>query len=224
MLTIIKFLSKFFDNNSINKRLDKSLDKNPNNIIFNFSKKEFNSLKIHKTWGAKEKTIYSLGKNSMGNYLKAISNNSGSSIGKNIKIDVNKTPFINFSWKIEKQLNGLDERSEDGHDFAARLLIIKKTGFTRLSNKVISYVYSSNQNLEEIWESPFTKNSINLVVSTTRKDFNKWVTVKRNVKQDFKKIHNLDIDELDGIMIMVDTNNSGREAKSYYQNIYFSKR
>lgn len=218
MLTIFKFINGLLKNNSI----DESLDKNLNNIVFNFSKTEFSNLKIHKSWGASRKTKYSLGWNYRGNYLKAESKNAGSGLGKKVKIDINKTPFINFSWKIEKDLHGLDEKHKKGHDFAARLFVIKKTGLTPLSNRAINYVYSSNSNIGEFWSSPFTKSSINFVVSTTKEIKNEWVTVKRNVKEDFKKIHHLDIDSLEGVVIMVDTNDSGREAVSYYQNVYFS--
>ena len=51
---------------------------------------------------------------------------------------------------------------------------------------------------------------------------NEWVTVKANVKEDFKKFHNLDVNELDGIAIMSDTDNSKQKSITYYQNIYFS--
>jgi len=51
---------------------------------------------------------------------------------------------------------------------------------------------------------------------------NEWVTVKANVKDHFKKLHDLDVDELNGIVIMTDTDNSKLKAISYYQNIYFS--
>ena len=46
--------------------------------------------------------------------------------------------------------------------------------------------------------------------------------VKSNVKEDFKKFHNLDVNELDGLAIMSDTDNSKMRAIAYYQNIYFS--
>ena len=35
-----------------------------------------------------------------------------------------------------------------------------------------------------------------------------WITVKANVKEDFKRLHDLDVDELDGLAIMSDTDNS----------------
>ena len=41
-------------------------------------------------------------------------------------------------------------------------------------------------------------------------------------EEDFKKYHNLDVNELDGIAIMSDTDNSKQKSITYYQNIYFS--
>ena len=43
-----------------------------------------------------------------------------------------------------------------------------------------------------------------------------------SVVQDFKKLHDLDVSELNGIAIMTDTDNSKQKAVAYYQNIYFS--
>ena len=50
------------------------------------------------------------------------------------------------------------------------------------------------------------------------------MTVKANVKEHFKKFHDLDVRELTGVAIMTDTDNSKLEAISYYQNIYFSEK
>ena len=137
-------------------------------------------------------------------------------------IDLNKTPFINITWKVEKDLKGINERSKKGHDYAARVFVIKKTGKTALSNRAINYVFSSNEKVDEYWQSPFTKKSIDYVLSTTLENTNEWVTVKSNVKEDFKKLHKLDVQELDGLALMTDTDNSKIKAISYYQNIYFS--
>ncbi|MBD1172948.1 DUF3047 domain-containing protein, partial [Pelagibacterales bacterium SAG-MED05] len=63
---------------------------------------------------------------------------------------------------------------------------------------------------------------IDNVLATTQKNLNEWVTVKANVKGDFKRFHNLDVDQLDGLAIMSDTDNSKMKAITYYQNIYFS--
>ena len=190
--------------------------------VFEFTEAELVDLQVRKVRGADNKTEYSVGSNDNGNYLKAVADNAASGLGKEVKIDLNKTPFINITWKIEKDLSGILENTKKGHDFAARVFVIKKTGATPLSNRAINYVFSSNSDVGFNSPSPYTKKSIDNVLATTKENFNEWVTVKANVKMDFKKFHNLDVNELDGLAIMSDTDNSKMKSISYYQNIYFS--
>ena len=190
--------------------------------IFEFTKKELSALEIRKVRGADNNTSYSVGSNENGNFLKAIANNAASGLGKEIKIDLNKTPFINITWKVEKDLKGIKENTKKGHDYAARVFAIKKTGATPLSNRAINYVFSSNSDVGENRPSPYTKKSIDNVLASTKDNLNEWVTVKANVKEDFKKFHDLDVNELDGLAIMADTDNSKMKSISYFQNIFFS--
>ena len=191
--------------------------------VFEFTDSELSKLDVRKIRGAKNKTIYSVGSNENGNFLKAIADNAASGLGKEINIDLNKTPFVNITWKIEKDLQGIKENTKKGHDFAARVFVIKKTGATPLSNRAINYVFSSNSKVGLNSPSPYTKKSIDNVLATTIENLNKWVTVKANVKEDFKRFHNLNVNQLDGLAIMVDTDNSKMKAISYFQNIYFSE-
>ena len=190
--------------------------------VFDFTETELSKLEVRKVRGADSKTTYTIGTNENGNFLKSVAGNAASGLGKEIKIDLNKTPFINITWKVEKDLSGIKEDTKKGHDFAARVFVIKKTGATPLSNRAINYVFSSNNEIGSNWPSPYTKKSIDNVLSTTKNNLNEWVTVKVNVKEDFKKFHNLDVNELDGLAIMSDTDNSKMKSIAYFQNIYFS--
>ena len=197
---------------------------NANEIkVFNFTEKELSQLDIRKVRGADNNTVYTVGSNENGNFLKAVADNAASGLGKEIKIDLNKTPYINITWKIEKDLPGIKENTKKGHDFAARVFAVKKTGATPLSNRAINYVFSSNNEIGFNSPSPYTKKSIDNVLASTKKNINEWVTVKANVKEDFKKFHGLNVSELDGLAIMSDTDNSKMKAIAYYQNIYFSE-
>ena len=187
--------------------------------VFEFTNEEFGQLKKRKVKG---ETTWTLGSNESGNFIKAEAKGVGSGLGKEVLIDLNKTPFINISWKIEKDLSGINENSKKGHDFAARVFVVKKTGSTALSNRAVNYVFSSNNEIGKYWRSPYTKKSIDYVLSTTKQNLNEWVTVKANVKEHFKLLHDLDVNELNGVAIMTDTDNSKLKAISYYQNIYFS--
>ena len=200
--------------------LNSALAENIN--IFKFTEQELSELDVRKVRGADNKTVYSVGSNENGNFLKAVADNAASGLGKEIKINLKKTPFINITWKIEKDLQGINENSKKGHDFAARVFAVKKTGATPLSNRAINYVFSSNSAVGQSWPSPYTKKSIDNVLATTKDNLNEWVTVKANVKKDFKKFHDLDVNELDGLAIMADTDNSKMKSISYFQNIYFS--
>jgi hypothetical protein len=190
--------------------------------VFNFTEQELSELEIRKVRGADNKTIYTVGSNENGNFLKAIADNAASGLGKEVRIDLNKTPFINITWKIEKDLPGIKENTKKGHDFAARVFAVKKTGATPLSNRAINYVFSSNNKIGFNSPSPYTKKSIDNVLSSTQNNLNEWITVKANVKEDFKKFNDLDVNTLDGLAIMSDTDNSKMKAVAYYQNIYFS--
>ena len=190
--------------------------------IFEFTEKELSELQVRKVRGADNKTIYTVGSNEKGNFYKAVADNAASGLGKEVKIDLNKTPFINITWKIEKDLPGIKENTKKGHDFAARVFAVKKTGATPLSNRAINYVFSSNNQIGFNSPSPYTKKSIDNVLATTQENLNEWVTVKANVKEDFMRFHDLDVNELDGLAIMSDTDNSKKKSIAYYQNIYFS--
>ena len=190
--------------------------------VFEFTESELSQLQVRKVRGADKKTVYSIGANDNGNYLKSVADNAASGLGKEVKIDLNKTPFINITWKIEQDLKGIKENTKKGHDFAARVFAVKKTGATPLSNRAINYVFSSNNDVGLNWPSPYTKKSVDNILSSTKNSLGEWVTVKSNVKEDFKKFHDLDVNELDGLAIMSDTDNSKMKSIAYYQNIYFS--
>ena len=63
--------------------------------VFDFTKSEFETLKVKKVRGADAKTKYSLDKNEYGNFIRSESENAASGLGKEIKINLSKTPFLN---------------------------------------------------------------------------------------------------------------------------------
>ena len=209
---IILFFLSLFSNNVNAEKVN----------VFDFTAEEFKTLKVGKKY--KGETTWTLGFNENGNFIKAEAEGKGSGLGKEVLIDLLKTPFINITWKVEKDLSGIVENSKKGHDYAARLFVIKKTGSTALSNRAINYVFSSNNEVGKSWPSPYTKKSIDYVLSSTKNNLDTWVTVKANVKDDFMKLHGIEVSDISGVAIMTDTDNSKLKAISYYQSIYFSSK
>ena len=113
--------------------------------VFDFTEEELKSLEVRKVRGADAKTKYSLGSDENGNFLKAEANNAASGLGKGVKINLNITPILNITWKVEKDLKGINERSKKGHDYAARVFVIKKTGaVTDYSNRPLYLLRGKN--------------------------------------------------------------------------------
>jgi len=50
----------------------------------------------------------------------------------------------------------------------------------------------------------------------------KWLTYKRNIKEDYKNLFGDDVRYVDAVAIMTDTDNAHGKAKAYYGEIYFS--
>ena len=188
--------------------------------IFNFNDNDLTKFKSH---SIKKKTNYSIIKENGESYLKAEAEGQASGLGREIKVDLNKTPFLNITWKVEQGIPGIKENSKKGHDFAARVSVIKETGSLPWQKKAMNYVFSSNEKTNSHWMGPYRKQIIDYVASSlVDSKENSWVTVKLNVKEHFKKFLDLDLVEIDGVAIMTDTDNTKQKAVSYYKNIYFS--
>ena len=72
--------------------------------VFDFTKEEFENLKVKKVKG---ETTWTLGSNEKGPYIRAEAEGKGSGLGKEVKINLLETPFINITWKVEKNLTGI---------------------------------------------------------------------------------------------------------------------
>ena len=190
-------------------------------IVFNFNKIELSKLKSH---SIKKKTDYTIliDENGSG-LLKAEAEGQASGLGKEIKVNLKKTPYLNITWKIEKGLTGIKEDTKKGHDFAARVSVIKEVGALPWQKNAMNYVFSSNKKTNTWWTGPYRKQIIDYVASSlVDQKINTWVTVKINVREHFQNYLNMDVNEIDGVAVMTDTDNTKKKAIAYYKNIYFS--
>ncbi len=187
-------------------------------------------------WEPKEfsrKSIYTI-ENYKGRLaLKALSQNSASGLGLKRKIDLFKTPYINWSWLAEKSLTDLEERTKDGDDFVARIYVVIDGGFFIWKTKSLNYVWSSNQGQGLVWNNPFAGSNVKMMsIRGSKSQQGKWYDQKRNVYQDLIDTFGDKGDDaanqkayryIDLVAIMTDTDNSGKEAESYYGDIIFSE-
>lgn len=168
-------------------------------------------------------TQYSL-KNDVGSpYLQAESSQSASALYKKIKVNINETPYLNWSWRIDKALSNLKEKEKSGDDYAARLYVVFKTGYTPLSAKALNYVWSSNESPDDYWPNAYTKKAIMIPLRTNQDNMQTWQNEKINIKKDLIKYFDKPPQYIDGVAIMTDTDNSKSSARASYGDIYFTR-
>lgn len=155
--------------------------------------------------------------------IQAKSDRAASGLFYEKRINLKKTPFLNWSWRIEKYPEVKDEKSKPGDDFAARVYIVVKTGWTFLSTRAISYVWSQQNPEDSVWPNPFTGGKAMMVVAQSGTDEKGWVSEQRNIREDLQRLFGENLDHIDAIAIMTDTDNSKSSAIGYYAEVRFSE-
>jgi hypothetical protein len=156
--------------------------------------------------------------------LKAESKAAGSGLFKEQRIDLEKTPVLNWSWRIANRLSGLNEQSKSGDDYAARIYVVVNGGLAFWQTKAINYVWAGNTAKDTVWPNAFAgKHAMMLALRGPEAPLNVWYSEKRNVKADLKKLFGVDLRTIDAVALMTDTDNSGGQVSAFYGDIWFSK-
>jgi len=178
------------------------------------------------TWQEKEfsgNTLYQLVRLENELVLQANSKASASGLFKEQVIDLEKTPYLNWRWRIENRLSSLDEKTKAGDDYSARVYILVSGGLAFWRTRAINYVWSSNQAAGEIWDNAFAGEKAKMwALRSAKDDLSTWKTEKRNIREDFKQLYGEEIRYIHALAIMTDTDNSESQAITYYGNIVFS--
>jgi hypothetical protein len=62
-----------------------------------------------------------------------------------------------------------------------------------------------------------------LAVESGGGKLNRWVSYKRNIREDLNRFLGADAETTLAVALMVDTDNTGQNALSYFGDIYFSE-
>jgi hypothetical protein len=155
--------------------------------------------------------------------LKAISKSSASGLVRQIDIDLTKTPYINWSWKVDNILSDIDETQKSGDDYAARIYVVISGGFLFWRTRAISYAWASTKTRGSHWPNAFTDKALMIATQPSEQKVGQWITEKRNVLEDIRNLLGIDATEINAVAIMTDTDNSKQSATAYYGDIFFSQ-
>lgn len=158
--------------------------------------------------------------------LRAHSQSSSSGFKYSNKINLNKTPILQWQWTaqqlpfflamsddgIESKRNNYDEKSKQGDDFALRLVVGLDPLFG--DKKSIHYVWAQNEKIGSHWDiDAFTKV---MVVSGENQTTMQWQTLARHIQADWLELFAEHIEHIDFVSFITDTDSIQGESIAYY--------
>jgi len=174
--------------------------------------------------------------------IRAESSNSSSGLIRKISINPATHSTISFSWKIQNILESANLADKIKNDAPARIFISfaydseQVYWFERMkfeASKIVygeyppittlTYVWASHLNKGIMLESPYSNRIKIIVLESGNSKTGTWVSEKRDVFADYCNAFSTEtVPMISGVAIMTDTDNTARQAVSWYGDIVFS--
>lgn len=172
--------------------------------------------------------------------LRAQADASMSGLSHSLRIDPKAKPIIEWRWKVSGVLAKSAFGTKAGDDFAARVYVLfdydtAKLPFgTRMKLRLarsmygeavptagLCYVWDSTAPVGTVAWSAYTDRLRMIVVTSGAAQAGQWVSVRRNVADDFRAAFGEDAPAISGVAIATDTDNTGETVTAWYGDIGF---
>lgn len=163
-------------------------------------------------------TDYRLVKEEGRTVIKATSTNAASGLIKKIRINTLRHRFLNWSWKISHTIQGGDEKTRSGDDYAARVYVVFP-GLFFWQTKAINYIWANRLAKGDSAPNAYTANAMMIAVESGNSLAGKWLTEQRDLVADYRLLFGSDPPETRAIAIMTDTDNTAGTAEAWYGEI-----
>jgi Protein of unknown function (DUF3047) len=155
-------------------------------------------------------------------HLKSTNDSSTISMDIRGKVSLKDTPVLEWSWKAVVLPKGADSRKAETDDQAAQLYLTWPRFPEAVRSRIIGYIWDTTVPAGTIIPSQKTGTVTYVVVRSGPEDVGKWVTERRNVFEDFRRIYGEVPDEPPSIIsVGVDSNEVGGVAESLMGPILF---
>ncbi len=175
--------------------------------------------------------------------LRAISDRAASGLKREIFIDPEEYPIVEWRWKVANVLKNGDITKKEGDDTPARLYVVfeydsSRAGFLQRvqyetirmfygrypPEGTINYVWESNKPVGSMVRSPYEEQVMMIVLESGAKNLNTWLSERRNVYEDYRKAFGKEPTRISGVALMTDTDNTQESATAYFGDIIFRQK
>lgn len=158
--------------------------------------------------------------------LKADTEGNASAFYRQGRIDLDATPCLSWRWRIDQTASAnLDERTKAGDDFVARVYVVKRGGLAFWRTKTINYVWAASQPVDQRWPNAYAgDNAVMWALNSGNREAGDWHSHHRDIRRDWQQAFDENIEQLDGIAIMTDGDDSNSTLSAEYAQLRFSPR
>jgi hypothetical protein len=153
------------------------------------------------------------------------SRNEGSTISKEIKglVDLARTPVLEWTWKVTTLPANGNSCRKASDDQAAQMYVVWPRFPEAVRSRIIGYVWDSTLPVGTVCKSEKTRTVTYVVLRSGSADAGTWVTERRNVREDFRKLYGEEPDAPAAVSIAIDSNDTASAAESYFGPIRFRR-
>jgi hypothetical protein len=190
----------------------------------------------------KKLTEYEIVLNTEQPVLHAVADSAASALGVPVSFDIKSAPVLSWRWRVSGLIEDADNSIASKEDSPARIMLEfdgdrSKLSFgDRAASKFASnlsgrelpyatlmYVWSNTAPVGTVIPNPHAKRIQMVVASSGAAGVNKWQTLKRNVRDDYKRAFNEEPGLLKSVGVMTDTDNTGTKVEAWYGDLQFSE-
>ena len=152
------------------------------------------------------------------------SQNDGSTINKELKLDRKPTCVLQWRWKAVILPKGGDSRKKETDDQAVQIYVTFPRFPQAVRSRIIGYVWDTTAPVGTVVRSEKAGTVTYVVVRSGAEGLGKWFTESRNVCDDYKSIYGEELAEPAGaVSVSIDSNDTKSAAESYVGEILFKK-
>ncbi|MDF3836783.1 DUF3047 domain-containing protein [Cupriavidus basilensis] len=185
-------------------------------------------------------THYSLVADEHGTVLEADAVASASALMHRGNVDLEATPQLSWRWKIEHPIDNADNSIAAQEDAPARLIFVfdgdkEKLSFgdrtaiqlartlagEDLPYATLMYIWSNTAPIGSVIDNPHTSRVKMIVVSGGPEGAGRWLSLSRNVVQDYEHAFHEKPGRVTAYGLLTDTDNTGASARAWYGDIHF---
>jgi len=187
-----------------------------------------------------KRTEYALVQDGGTTVLLAQADASASALIREVRVDPQEYPIIQWRWKVNHVLEKGDVHRKSGDDYPARIYITFELELSKLNffekllyeaikliygryppSKAINYIWANKAPISTMVPNAYTEKAMMFVLQSGENKLNQWVQEERNVYKDYKQAFGTEPPAISGVAVMTDTDNTGESAKAHYGDILF---